>query len=88
MPKAGEKKVGPSGWNTCPPSASASNNLRASGSSAAESDKATPLNSGLPLANQSDAVTWVSPIRSVACMTLSFGGCAPSGQPSSSGLSP
>src|SRR5262249_23606463 len=61
MPKRGEKKVLPSGMCTCPPSASAANSRSASASFLALSAREKPLNSGLPWAIPSDAMTAVSP---------------------------
>ena len=76
MPNAGEKKVLAIGATTVPPSASASNLLRASTSLATESVSEMPLNTGWPPAMPSEAMRVVSPTRSSACMTLSPGTAA------------
>ena len=87
MPKRGENKVLVSGICTCPPSASALNRRSASASLGTVSDSEMPWKPGLPWQAPSDAITIVSPMRRLACMTLFSepGGTMPGG--GGSGLS-
>src|SRR5947208_591991 len=71
MPKSGEKKVLVKGICTCPPSPSAANNRRASASSRTVSESEKPWNLSPPSQRPSEANTVVSPIRKLACITLS-----------------
>jgi hypothetical protein len=77
MPKLLVKKVGMSGCMTWPPSASASNHLRASASVDAVIDSMIPLNSALPEHWPSESMSSVSPTRTTECITLSGPGVAP-----------
>ena len=81
MPKRDEKKVFCSGICTWPPSASALNRFSASASSATVSDNEKPANAGLPLQWPSEAITVVSPIFMLTCITLFSdpGGSIPGG---------
>src|SRR5262245_42315776 len=71
MPKRGEKNVLPSGICTWPPLARASNNRLASASLAAEMVSEKFLNPAPSCEQPSEAITWVSPMRTLACIILS-----------------
>src|SRR5262245_26917713 len=70
MPKRGDQKVLVSGICTCPPSASAPNTRSASASCATASDSPKPWKLGRPSQRPSEAITVVSPMRKLVCMTL------------------
>ena len=71
MPKLGEKNVSISGWLTCPPSDSAPNSRSNSALSFVSRVREKPLNSVLPCAMPSEAITSVSPMRRLECMIFS-----------------
>src|SRR5262245_853757 len=70
MPKLDAKNVLSIGIRTCPPSARAVKMRLASASLAASTLSENPSKDGLPLQWPSDAMTVVSPIFTVECMTL------------------
>src|SRR5204862_359781 len=71
MPKYDEKKVLASGTWTLPPSPSAANTRLASASSDTVSDSEKPWKVALPVQWPSEASTVESPMRRLACITLS-----------------
>jgi hypothetical protein len=69
MPKRGDQKVLDNGIRTCPPSASAANARSASASVGTDSDSEKPSKFAFS-PQPSEAITTVSPMRRLACITL------------------
>src|SRR5437868_5611039 len=69
-PKREEKKVLERGWLILPASARALNARSAWASFATVSEREMPWNAGWPLQWQSLAITTVSPMRKLECITL------------------